>query len=469
MYYSYVMSSVEEFDGDGSEHENGGEEWDHRQDADADSLEIDRDANTNQQPESRRSRRKFLWALGGTMVAGGLGVAGLKAFPTGRRWFLRNVQKDPVAIRESYRESDLTEPVIVGTRERYPYTQSSLLTYAEEETRLFPENREGVQRTTVIADNIANRVAEHCLAAVRKADTKFKDTTMEEALRLMGQNKHNLTMYVKFIAYELIQAGCFYHEEGTLARAADPAVHENAEFHLDCDLLCHVALHCAARHDIPLHGVSAPLHMYLGSPNAPDLAFEMTEFRENTHVRDLSGHRREQVQVSEDIVSSHERQERRWRFAPGARERFRFFQPHADADIRAAAVGNLLAKKIEHAERATNRIEALSQASAIADRELERFGGHQLITQNTYAAHCAARDACVEHIREHGRDEEIRERGLEHVQHVLALRKVYGDYLTMIYGQRDDDRFLELFTGVNMEPLRDLERRMRELDRILGR
>ena len=214
------------------------------------------------------SRRQFLrralvtaLAIPPVAAAAGLGYVGFFG-------------EDPEERARRYRSPHMGEPVILGTRERYPYTRSALRIFAEEEVRLTPERFAYVAELCTIADNIADQVA------VRMKDAHGSDS-VRDAIRLAGENPERLLQYAHAIAAELRQSGCFYDYEGSLADAVDPAHPRpsGAAYHLDCDLLCLVALHAASRHDVPFHAVIVPGHMYLGSPAFPAFACEMTAFR----------------------------------------------------------------------------------------------------------------------------------------------------------------------------------------------
>ncbi|MBI1934533.1 hypothetical protein HYS30_02595 [Candidatus Peregrinibacteria bacterium] len=260
--------------------------------------------------------------------------------------------EDPEERARRYRSPRMGEPVILGTRERYPYSRSALRIFAEEEVRLTPDRFDYVAELCTIADNIADQVA------VRMKDAHGNDS-VTEALRVAGESEAHLLQYASAIAAELRHSGCFYYPEESLADAVDP-VHPRpwgAAYHLDCDLLCLVALHCASRHDVPFHAVVVPGHMYLGSPAFPELAVEMTAFRgEMTGIRLGRGLRLvPQWDAHPAFSSSHDTQ--------------RASHSMSEGELQEAAIGSVLYEMAEHAGRDGEKLRRILRQ---AERECAR-------------------------------------------------------------------------------------------------
>lgn len=307
------------------------------------------------------SRRRFLrralvtaLAIPPVATAAGLGYIGFFG-------------EDPEERARRYRSPGMGEPVIVGTRERYPYTRSALRIHAEEEVRLTPERFDRIAELCTIADNIADQVA------VRMKEV-HGSSSVTEALHRARESQEHLLQYAQAIAMELRQSGCFYHQEGALADAVDP-VHSRppeASYHLDCDLLCLIALHAASRHDVPFHAVVAPSHMYLGSPAFPELAIEMTAFRGRPTGHRL-GHGLRMVpqwEAHPTFTSSHEAQRSCWRFKrEGLQREFGFFEPMSEGELQEGAIGSVLFEMTGYGESDSEKLQSVLER---AERECER-------------------------------------------------------------------------------------------------
>jgi hypothetical protein len=433
--------------------------------------EYKKDLNSAEAPRSL-SRRSVLGTAG-------LALAGLTLATCDRRelteWYLLNVEKDPDAIHRSYRSRNASEDIVIETQDLYPYDESTLLIYISEEKRLFAD-RSKIDQAIIIADNISNRVAAACykLAQDSLSQSNRQDEatslSMEEALRMMSSNENNLIVYAKLVAMELIRAQCIYTEESSLQNAVDPALHAGNFFHLDCDLLCHFALHAASRHNVALHAVNAPQHMYLGSPIFPELAIEMTDFRDsqeiNRRLRKNGVVKYTDIrQIGNDFESSHEVQESRWRFAtPFVKDRFGFFKPMTESGIRESAIGGLIADALVRAAKSKD-IAVIEQLCEMADKELAQFEGVNLLAQNTYAAHSAAVDFYLEAWRVEKTNDPLRQAGLRHVKQIDSIKRSYGYALLFIATRDDENRWLELTTGINIGELskrRELLNRLKE-------
>lgn len=223
------------------------------------------------------------------------------------------------AIREWYRTAHPEESYEVqGAREFYPYSQSTLQYYVDQESYVLPHQTE--QKSIMkIADNIANRVAIMATDYVRKA-MKEPGLTTAQALKRIARNEKLLGWYVQTIREELNRAGYSYREMSLLSTGMSKTKNPDSGFQIDCDLLTHVALHVAYRHDIPLAGACAPGHMYAASFQFHEFAAEMTS--------------------DGMVVTTHEAQKESAGKKSGASPDH--FCPCDDAYMRASVVGNIL-------------------------------------------------------------------------------------------------------------------------------
>lgn len=330
--------------------------------------------------ERLRSRRRFLE----------VGVAATVAVVTGVViWKIQEImngenESNTREIAMMYRDPAMTEPVIVPTRKRYPYSESALLIHANEEKKMFLDHAENVDTMIVIADNIANRVAQRVHEGVRAS-------SVHASLRRIGASNESLQRYCALVAAELRRGHCFCFPEGSLhdavgaGRNVDPFI----MFHLDCDLLCDVALHCAARHDIPLHAVAAPNHMYIGSPDYSDFAVEMTAFRGQLDALEVFRGNVLADRVHPDFFSSHAKQRKKWKFDnPNVERTFGFFQPVPEERLHEIAIVELFR---EVRERVTNGPEG-EAFCAEAESKLARYSDGVLLPSVVYYAHVMTRE-----------------------------------------------------------------------------
>jgi hypothetical protein len=393
------------------------------------------------------SRRQ--WLAAATAVAGVGAVAAIKGGDAWE-WIQAEVLEVPAAVRAQYRDPNYTRDVIIPREGRYPYPDSTMEAYAEEERRMFPD-RHGVDVALVIATNIANRVAEQAREAVQtKADQdhptgKAEKVSHKEALNLLASSPEGLSEYMKIMAKELIRSGCYYKIESSLDSAVDEERHNSSKFHLDCDLLCHLALHCASRHDMPLQGMRAPQHMYIGSPAFGAYAIEMTAFR-GERVRRQDGLRNEVVTaIGEGYFTSQGAMQMHFsRRVPRSEvERLGYYTPLDMNAMREGAVGNLLVELLTEGLQKKDPAQ-LEYICAVGDRELNRFVGKDLVAQNVYAVHSLARDYYIKTWREsEGQsDRESQHRALFHARRIARLKETHGQYITR-GGDRRDKQILD--------------------------
>ena len=224
-----------------------------------------------------QTRRKFFGHL----------ACGVAAVAVG--WGAREIIRDQYnwMHRRAWRKGSTEDVMVHGTERNYPYSRSTLEVFAEHNREMFEDNAEQLHNIDIvmtIADNIANNVARRCLEERRifYRDAGEPETaaniTVEETLADLAETKDGQIRYMRAVAQELTAAQSFYESKNALNQTVTDAFGEDA-FKLDCDLLSHVTLHCAARHNMPFIAYNAPLHMYVGSTTIDDLAFEMTLFR----------------------------------------------------------------------------------------------------------------------------------------------------------------------------------------------
>lgn len=396
------------------------------------------------------SRRQWLAAAAGVVGAGALGYfKGEDAW----NWVQTDVLEVPAAIRDAYRDPNMTRDIVVAREGRYPYPESTLEVYAREEKRLFP-GRVGVDDAITVATNIANRVAvqaqELVKTQVERGELEGPATkwNVEKSLKHLGSTEEGLNAYMKLIAKELIRAGCFYKIEGSLETAMDERRHNDSKFHLDCDLLCHVALHAASRHDMPIHGVRAPGHMYVGSPDYRNFAIEMTAFR-GERVSRVNGLRQESyISIGAGFTNSQGAMQSHFHQVSSAEaERLGYFKPLNIQEIQEGAVGNLLIELLMEGMQDRDPAK-LEYICAIGDRELRRFEGKDLVAQNVYGIHSLARDYyAIQWQRSEKGDEEMRQSALHHARRLERLKESHGQFLASTGGRRDQQILDDLERG----------------------
>ncbi|MCB0352838.1 MAG: hypothetical protein KDD64_04910 [Bdellovibrionales bacterium] len=389
--------------------------------------------------------RRKLW-----LAAAALGLTGASAaiVTNGREaidWVQRDVLAIPSAIRDSYRQPGTTVDVVLDSRNYYPYDQSTLELYAAQERLIFPD-RDGAETALTIANNIANRVALAAHERVQKRAELRGDSklyTMEEAFAELASSQAGLQEYVCLIGEELLRAGCYYKIEQSLDAAVDETKHLDGKFHLDCDLLCHVALHAASRHDMPLHAIRAPQHMFLGSPVYENFAVEMTLFR-GEPLRQANG----ETTVtfgSGFLTDLHTMKSYLGRRLSQAEiERAGYFEAMSQTSIAESAVGNLLVDVFAEALREKD-IARLTYVTAVADRELARYEGHDILAQNVYAVHRVVRDYNVKLWKDSGKaDTEALFRSLFHAERIERLIHSHGEMITSSSFSQDKSILREL-------------------------
>lgn len=394
------------------------------------------------------SRRQ--WLAVATAVVGTGAVAAFKGDEIWN-WVQAEVLEVPAAIREQYRDPNMTTDIIIPREGRYPYSESTLIAYAAEEMRMFPD-REGAAVAVTIATNIANRVAEQTRELIQKKVDKDSPTgsgekvTHKQALNKLAETPEGMSEYVKLIGRELIRSGCYYKIEGSLDSAVDEDRHNSAKFHLDCDLLCHVALHCASRHDMPLQGMRAPQHMYIGSPAFGAFAVEMTAFR-GERVNRVNGLRNETITaLGEGFLTSQGAMMNHFsrRVSREETERLGYFTSLTMDSMREGAVGNLLVELLTEGLQKKDPAQ-LEYICAVGDRELKRFVGKDLVAQNVYAIRSLARDYYVKIWSEsEPKDSEALYSAVSHARRIERLKESHGEYISRASDQRDKQILTEL-------------------------
>ena len=173
--------------------------------------------------------------------------------------------------------------------------------------------------------------------------------------------------------------------------------------------------------------------------------------------------------LGDEFHSSHASQRAKfWVKDRSVEERYALFRGGTTDEIRASAIGNLLGMLVEDAAKSQSADE-LEHVCNIADRELGQTRGSHLIGSNVYLARTAARDYYLEKWRaSEWKDDDLRQKGLRHAQRVRDLKRgEYGGYISAAYPERDDDRYLELFSGFRVESFRENLRRLEKLQGML--
>jgi hypothetical protein len=395
------------------------------------------------------NRRQALAVLAGIAVAGTFSYG---QEPASQKHSKQKITQNPDPAAKDYRRPGMTKEVVVSSRENYPYSESTLVISAGKEKQMFPQHTL-IGTAIIIASNIADRVAWQCHEAVRdemakKDKAAAQRLTVEDSLKIIGASEGNLKFYVDLLAKELVRAGGVYRKESSLHRAMDPGSGGSEHFYLDCDLLCHFALHAAARHDLPLHIELGGWHAYLSSPKFPDLVVEMTEFEGR-----MPGASSSQAGAGGSFFSSRETQRRRvWTSSPEVEKLFGLFTQLSEKQIEETAAGTLLAMKAKDtcAERSLDEIE---RVCALADKELESCEGNYIVADNTYTIHSFARDLYLARwFGSKGTDFEARRRGMAHAARIAEIKKdPIGQYLSVIYSGMDNGRMQELSSGTYAE------------------
>lgn len=215
----------------------------------------------------RPSRRRATAAALSVVTLGLAGPAWVGADPAGAERVGLQARLYASGLTPAHAES------FVGSRTDYGYDGSPWLHYAAYEARWTPVDGLAVR---AFADGIAEQVGWRLLVATGETDVG----RAERVLWARGE-ADRLPLW---IAHALRQRDVFYHRESLLSRAFDPALHDGAQIHLDCDLLVHLFAHVAWRLDLDFREVGAPVHTYLAyqppqGVDGPTLTVETTSFR----------------------------------------------------------------------------------------------------------------------------------------------------------------------------------------------
>ena len=205
-----------------------------------------------------------------------------------------------------------------------------------------------------IASNIANGVARDVLVALKKSlreegqNERADSLTLKQAMEHLSKTEEGQKYYINNVAAHLINANCFYKEASSLNEGVLNMVGAN-KLEIDCDLLTHVAMHCAHRHNMPLVPYRAPSHMYLGSTNFPDLAFEMTAFRKDE--RKGYGDPIGDGLFTTNTAKRDQGVFGKWSDHPDQLKKYGYFQPASAIDIEASITNAVLHGRAGVAER----------------------------------------------------------------------------------------------------------------------
>jgi hypothetical protein len=381
----------------------------------------------------------------------------------------------PYGIALSYRDPNMTEPIIMDSHNRYPYTRSALSIHTDAEKRFLPQGEGLITQLTTIEDNIANRVAQRVHETV-------KGQSIQESLHTVGSTPQGLSLYMKLIAEEHIRAGCICDirnpgGEGSFADAIDPHKNYPGTFNLDCDLLSNGALHAASRHDIPLHAVFAPNHVYVGSPQYAKFAREMTAFRRPILFHPLTGYPNRpplvpnpQDEVHPRYISSHKTQKDKWIFSsPEIEEMFGFFKPINEKRLQEISTVTALLELMEQVQEDAHlmpsppTIEYMQtkreELVQMAEKEWERLNGGMHISIITYGLHKDARFGAIHHWFEESdknKKEKLYQDALQHAQRMIDIREDQCTLFDLPNFQSDDEEILALMQQKDLRTARDL-------------
>ena len=230
---------------------------------------------------------------------------------------------------------DLSEVVLFTEQhQRYTYGFSPIEAYLDYEQRFLPVDSELVQ---LLVDGIAEEVGWRMLLATGEESP----VRAEAELWSRGEGRR----IPEWIAEELARIGVIYAQETLLSRSVDPALHEGALYHMDCDLLSHVFLHTGYRLDLDFREVNSPLHTYLfySGPDGGELYIEPTAFRQTTIRDGMVEVGRIGVAPGFFILQDHHRQRGQVRASPELVEAAGFYQISTERDIRDSIVAEVMA------------------------------------------------------------------------------------------------------------------------------
>jgi hypothetical protein len=248
--------------------------------------------------------------------------------------------------RPYWKKGFIDDVIVKGDETLYPYNVSTFEAFTDLNKRVFyneSQQQRDVDTVATIANNIANGVAHNCLRGVQESlrregkDNEALSLTMKQTMAYLAQTKEGQIYYAKMIAHELMRAQCEYDETEAFNQSVTDLMGAD-KVRMDCDLLSHIALHCASRHDMPFIAYAAPQHMYVGSTTIPDLAFEMTLFRNKTGVngwgKGIYG-----TEIADGFITSHSAKleqgafGRSWNDYPEECTKYGYFHPVSGKDI----------------------------------------------------------------------------------------------------------------------------------------
>ena len=224
--------------------------------------------------------------------------------------------------------------LFTSDHQRYSYSFSPIEAYLEYEKRFLPVDDELVR---LLVDGIAEEVGWRMLLATGEESPR----AAEAALWARGEGRK----IPEWIAEELAQVGVIYAQETLLSRSVDPALHEGALYHMDCDLLSHVFLHTGYRLDLDFREVNSPLHTYLfyGGPGGDELYIEPTAFRQTTIRDGMVEVGRIGIAPGFFIRKDYHRQSGQVRASPELVEAAGFYQISTERDMRDSIVAEVMA------------------------------------------------------------------------------------------------------------------------------
>lgn len=158
------------------------------------------------------------------------------------------------------RGADLPDNPFSTTTE-FPYLFSPLEVFVRLEQELIPEN---TKAKNVIG--VANRIAYKVKASMHDAmllRLPVAPKNADESLRILATRNECMNIYMFILAKEIRSEGYKYIRGSGSFHDSMVSLMQSGEWPLDCDLLCHICLHIARHHNIPLAGMQSWGHMTL--------------------------------------------------------------------------------------------------------------------------------------------------------------------------------------------------------------
>lgn len=327
-------------------------------------------------------RRSFLKQLGVRAVLWPTAIAAVAY-----RTEIGEVLMSPWTVNNPYWKKGATKDVIMESHEEYPYSRSTFEMFVDENEKSFPGNatlKNNLEMVRALADNVANGTAEKALDYVRGLPGK-EEISQADAFKFLSSNPEGMSAYAECIASELRRAQVFYRVESTFDTSVQSTTPFNEKCYMDCDLLSHVALHCASRHDMPLHAILAHEHMYVGSPRYPELAIEMTAFRpsddEKTGKNDRSAPRLATTHADQKRTYGHGKE-------PELEKKLGYYEPMNEFDVEGMIAMIMLCARVNRKGVSTDEgAEAFIREATELYKKYETSPTHYMLSTQLFALH----------------------------------------------------------------------------------